>query len=621
MGDFHVKAINTNKERGEFYHAMLRDLEAFDYMLKEGMVEQKSDMIGAEQEMCIVDSKGNPMPAALDILSKIDSEKFTNELALYNLEINLSPQKLTGDCFSQAAKELDDCMRHGREKAAEIDASLFLTGNLPTLGFRHLMFDYMTPEDRYKLISAELLKQRGRDFEVFLQGVDDFQATLDSVLFEACNTSFQLHLQIDPREFVTMHNWAQMISGPVLAAATNSPLLFGKELWDENRIALFKQSLDTRSKRNYSRVQLPRVYFGNDWLRDSPVSLWKADLTRFPVLVRGYGDDDPFESLKNGITPKLKSIRLHNGTTYTWNRLCYGVANNSPHIRIECRYLPAGPTMADEMANFAFWIGLMKGMPEDKNGFWERTDFQVAKSNFVKAARTGLHTVLSWFGKQYAAKDLILDELIPMAWAGLEKMQVDEDNIEKYMGIIASRVGGEQTGADWQRRNFRRLRERFQTAPSLRLLVQQSLYYQQKDLPVHEWQNITRDTLFALPTKLDTQFNCVEDIMTREVVTIQENVTVEVIERIMVWQNLTHLPVEGKHGSLVGMISKSLLENNNFSPDLLARDIMQREVIFVAPEYSIEDAKVLMNDMNIHSLPVVEEGQVVGMLTAGSLML
>jgi hypothetical protein len=503
MGDFHVKAIQSDRERSAFYHAMLRDLNAFDFMLKEGLIEQRSDMIGAEQELCIVDKLGNPLPEAIGILEKLkDEEQYTNELALYNLEVNLSPQRLRGDCFTKVAAELKECIDKGREVAAAYDASLFLTGNLPTLSFRHLMFDFMTPEDRYKLISKELLQLRGRDFEIFLQGIDDFQATLDSVLFEAMNTSFQLHLQIDPREFASIHNWAQMISGPVLAAATNSPLLFGKELWDENRIALFKQSLDTRTQKNHSRIQLPRVYFGHDWLDDSPVALWREDVVRFPVLVRGYGEEDPFEQLKQGITPKLKSIRLHNGTTYTWNRLCYGVANNVPHIRIECRYLPSGPTMVDEIANFAFWIGLMKGMPEEHKAFWKTTDFQIAKSNFIKAARTGISTVLHWFGRNYCAKDLILDKLLPMAWEGLEKMNVDESDIEYYLGIIGSRVASEQTGAQWQRRNFRRLKDRFETAPALRLLVQESVYYQSKDIPVHSWKNVDRETINELPTKL-----------------------------------------------------------------------------------------------------------------------
>ena len=614
MGDFHVKAIQSDRERSEFYRAMLRDLDAFDHMLKEGMIEQRSDMIGAEQEICIVDQVGNPLPEAIGILEKLkDEEAFTNELALYNLEANLSPQRLEGNCFTRVAEELEQCMQKGRAAAAEFNALLFLTGNLPTLGFRHLMFDQMTPEDRYKLISKELLALRGRDFEIFLQGIDDFQATLDSVLFEAMNTSFQLHLQIDPREFACMHNWAQMISGPVLAAATNSPLLFGKELWDENRIALFKQSLDTRAQKNHSRIQLPRVYFGNAWLDDSPVALWKEDVVRFPVLVRGYGDEDPFDQLKKGITPKLKSIRLHNGTTYTWNRLCYGVANNVPHIRIECRYLPSGPTMVDEIANFAFWIGLMKGMPEEYKEFWKTTDFQVAKSNFIKAARTGIQTVLHWFGKNYCAKDLILEKLVPMAWEGLEKAGVAESDIEYYLGIISERVASEQTGAMWQRRNFRRLKERFETAPSLRLLVQESVYYQEKNIPVHLWKNVTRETIDELPASLDANFRWIEDVMNREVVSVRDNVSVEALVKMMEWKNIRHVPVEGENGALLGMISKTLIEENDFAPSALARDIMHREVVFVSPGYAIEDADMLMKRLNIHCLPVVEDGQVVGM--------
>ena len=615
MGDFNVKAIPNNEQRARFYRAILRDLDAFQFMLDEKIIEERSDMIGAEQEMWIVDPLGRPAPEAMNILDRIDDHRFTNELALYNLEVNLSPQRLTGDCFSKVREELEYCISLGRKKAALSNSELFLSGMLPTINFRHLMFEYMTPEERYKLLSEELLKLRGRAFEVNLEGVDDFQATLDSVLFEACNTSFQLHLQVAPDDFVRMHNWAQMISGPVLSACANSPLLFGKELWSENRIALFKQSVDTRGEKNHSREIVPRVYFGKDWLSDSASQLWRENVARFPLLLQGYGDDDPQDCLDKGIMPRLKSIGLHNGTTYTWNRLCYGIANNIPHIRIECRYIPAGPTPADEIANFAFWIGLMKGMPESYSEFWKDMDFKVAKSNFLKAARTGVQTVLYWFGKNYQAKELIAQVLIPMAQKGLRQMAVREADIDQYLGIILNRVSSERTGAQWQKSNFRMLQKQYKASVSSRLIVQHSLAMQKAGVPIHEWPDILKEPSFTLPENLLPDFDMVEDIMNKDVISLRDNVSLCIAHKIMEWKGFHHIPVEDSSGKLVGMMTaKKILECENIYEQLV-KDVMSINVICAYPGMPIEEAQNLMIKHKIGSLPVVENEILVGILT------
>lgn len=615
MGDFNVRPIRSEQERTDFYKAIFQDLRAFERMLHEGLIEQKSDTIGAEQEICLVDPSGCPKPTALQILDRIQDERYTNELALYNLEANLSPQPLHGDCFRRVADELSDCLQIGQAAAQAEDSRLLLTGNLPTLNFRHLRFDFMTPEERYRLLSNELLKLRGRNFEIYLQGVDDLHTSLDSVLFEACNTSFQLHLQIDPREFVALHNWSQMISGPVLAMGTNSPLLFGKELWAENRIALFKQSLDTRGHHNHGRVHLSRVYFGNRWLEKSPLELWKTDVVRFPVLLRGFGESDPMEALDQGIIPKLKSIRLHNGTTYTWNRLCYGVHQNSPHIRIECRYLPSGPTPVDEIANFAFWIGLMKAYPEGESPFWEFMDFRLVKDNFIRAARYGMHSVLHWFGKNYPVKELVLEHLLPMARQGLERMQILPADVDRYLGVIEQRALAEQTGSIWQQQAFRELNRRFKPALSTRLLVQQMLEYQEADLPVHAWPPLQLPASHTVALPLHGEPLYVEDIMTQEVITIRENVSLEAIRQIFEWRQFHHVLVESPEGKLEGIISDKLLAQYDGEEALLAKDIMIRKVITTSPEASIQEAQALMDQQHIHCLPVIENEKIIGIIT------
>lgn len=614
MGDFNVKRITSDQDRASFYQDMFRDLMAFESMLKQGLIEERSDMIGAEQELCMVHPIGTPAPGALEFLDKIGDDRYTNELALYNLEINLSPQPLTGKCFTDVQNELIECLNKGRKLAAKQKHELFLTGMLPTLGFRHLMFEFMTPEERYRLISEELLRLRGRSFEIFLEGIDDFQATLDSVLFEACNTSFQTHLQIAPSEFVDMHNWSQMITGPVLAIGANSPLLFGKELWAENRIALFKQSLDTRGEKNHSLETAPRVYFGRQWITDSAAELWRENIVRFPVLVKGQGADDPLESLSHGVVPKLKSLGLHNGTTYTWNRLCYGVANNSPHIRIECRYLPSGPTVVDEMANFAFWVGLMKGQPENMKKFWKKTDFRIAKGNFNKAAEMGLQSVLHWFGKNYSAKELILEKMLPMAEEGLRRMKVDNTDIHHYLGIIEQRAMTEKTGAQWQKNNYRKLKDKYKPGVATRLLVQFSLAQQKENNPIHEWDDIIVNDKFKVQQMLNPDIRYVEDIMVRDVISVRSNVSSLVASRIMEWKDFNHIPVEDEKGHLVGILTRRKADLHA-EKNAIIKDIMTINVISIHPKTSLEDAKEVMLKNEIGSLPVVEHGILVGIVT------
>ena len=247
MGDFRVRKITDAEDRRKMYQNVLADVEAFERMLKEDMFEKNPLHIGAEQELCLVNHDFEPSMKALDLLDEIEDEHYTNELALFNLEINLDPFQLHNNCFSEMEKQLFELLDKGKKIATQHQAHILMAGILPTLKYRHLQFENMTPIQRYQTLSTKLSELRGAKFEIYMQGVDEVILSLGSVLFEACNTSFQLHLQMRPEDFVNQHNWSQMISGPVLSACVNSPMLFGNELWAESRIALFKQSLDTRS--------------------------------------------------------------------------------------------------------------------------------------------------------------------------------------------------------------------------------------------------------------------------------------------------------------------------------------------------------------------------------------
>jgi CBS domain-containing protein len=470
----------------------------------------------------------------------------------------------------------------------------------------------MTPIARYKTLSQSLSRIRGSKFEVYLQGVDDMIMSLGSVLFEACNTSFQLHLQVNPNDFVNQHNWSQMIAGPVLSACVNSPLLFGNELWAETRIALFKQSLDTRTSQKYLRTKLPRVYFGRGWLKESPVELWKNDLMRFPLLVTSDDLKDSMALLKSGEIPDLRGIRLHNGTTYTWNRLCYGYSSKQPHLRIECRYLPSGPTAIDEIANFALWIGLMRCEPEGGVEFWKKNSFKAAKNNFILAARSGLNSVYDWYGKNISAKDLMLEKLIPMARQGLLESGVDPDHINKYLGVIQKRVEAEVTGSSWLIKNYRILSKKYGEVLAEKELVKQSIAYQEENIPLYQWKNMENKTI----TSVDQNIS-VDHLMSTDIYSVNENASIELILSILEWKNIHHLPVENDEGDLVGLITDGLVKrlNNITDHPAYAKDIMIKDFYTIGSQYSIKDAEQIMNKTRISGLPVNYQNKLVGMIT------
>ena len=620
MGDFRVRSIKNAADRAKMYRHILDDLQALDLMMEENLLEDGYPKIGAEQEICMVDAQYQPATSAQSFLRQIDDEHYTNELALFNLEINLDPLKLEGNCFQQTETDLLHLLNKGYKLAASFDNHLLLTGILPTLKYRHLQFEYMTPIQRYQAISQVLTEMRGSDFKIYLQGVDELNTSLGSVLFEACNTSFQLHLQMQPKTFVDKYNWAQMITGPVLSACVNSPLLLGKELWAETRIALFKQSLDTRSPSNHKRKKMPRVFFGNNWLKGSPANLWKEEVLRFPLLFTSDDFEESTANLKQGKMPDLRAVRLHNGTTYTWNRLCYGNSKNRPHLRIECRYLPAGPSPVDEIANFAFWIGLMQGQPDSLTDFWKKTDFKIAKNNFIKAARYGLQVVFEWFGKQISAKQLILEELLPIAKNGLEKFQVDKKDIAYYLSIIEQRVRQETTGAVWLVRNYRNLQLRYSKATALQELNAHTITFQKANLPVHDWPDLTPDSKLII-SKTDSNLR-VEELMSIDIFSVDAGDSVDVAITMFSWRPFHHIPVENEQGEVIGMLTDGLLERFRKTKSnalVLIKEIMIKDFVMLNPSDSIAKAKKVMQEYQLSGIPVTYQQKLVGMLTVSDL--
>lgn len=616
MGDQQINRL-AGKEKKEFLRFLLDDIQALEQMEREGMIEAGITRIGAEQEFCLVGEDLRPSMNGPETLRDINEEHFTSELAKWNLEINLDPQHFSGKCFSTMHEQLDSLLKLARAKAKERKDKIILTGILPTIRKSELDFKNMTPNPRYKVLDQTLKEQRGEAFNLYIEGVDEVSLKHDSILFEACNTSFQIHLQISPEEFVDRYNWAQVISGPVLSACVNSPILLGKELWSETRIALFRQSIDIRNTGNYIRERQPRVAFGHAWLENSATEIFKQDVTQYNLLVSGEIEESSLDVLNRGDIPSLRAMNLHNGTIYKWNRACYGIGGGVPHLRIENRYVPSGPTTIDEMAITVFWTGLMMAMPDNCRGAWsKKMFFQDVRSNFLKSARNGLANEFRWFGRCVDASRLVNDILLPMAEEGLYENGIPEEEYLPYLKVIEARVSKGQTGSDWIIQSLRQARRDGASRDEALLMITNSMESQAREgAPVHEWSIPTKKVIHDIPAK----YTRVDSIMTTDLVTVREDDLVLLAERLMEWNDHDTLPVENIKGQVIGLISQLEIDAANeqveHAKGSLVKEWMQSDIVTIGPESSLDKAMKALELNESRCLPVVKEGTLVGVIT------
>ncbi|WP_034261641.1 CBS domain-containing protein [Altibacter lentus] len=612
MGEHKVLSTLQHKDRAKFIGHLLNDIKALEQMLEKGLIEDDIVRIGSEQEFCLLTPHWRPSDRAEAILKAIDDPHFTTELARYNLEINLDPVRLTSNCFSLMESQLNELLQKASTTAKQYDTHVLLTGILPTISKNELEFYYMTPQPRYWALNDMMKELRGSDFQLYIKGVDDLSIHHDSVLFEACNTSFQMHLQIPPQDFISSYNWAQAISGPILGISTNSPLLLGRELWDETRIALFQQSIDTRFSSYALKDQQARVSFGTQWESGSIADIYKNDIAIHKVILSKDIEKDSLDILAEGGVPKLPALNLHNGTIYKWNRPCYGVGGGKAHVRIENRYIASGPSTLDEMATFVFWVGLMIGRPSSFDHMPAVMDFRDAKSNFIKAARTGKHAVLQWMDKAYSVKDLILKELLPIAYSGLKKAGIDSADIERFLKIIEIRANG-ITGSQWMVQNFRKLRKTMKKDDALRILTKSMYEAQETGKTVNEWPQVNYRAGALSSAHL------VGHIMSTQLFTVKENDLASLATSVMEWKNVHHVPVEGKSGALRGLLTWTHMEkhkkNEENDSTLTVADIMVKDVTTVRSDTPISEAIALMKEHEFGCLPVVKDNEMIGIIT------
>jgi len=621
MGEQKVSLVEDSQQMNHFIRALLNDVKALEHMLEHDWFDNDVMHIGAEQEMALVDLKNfKPATIAMEVMEGMAEHKWLeSELAKFNLEICLTPQKFTGDCFTKMQHEISSRLNIISENLKTFDADILLTGILPTLRKRHLELDYLTPKKRYFALMEGINRQLiGSSFELRLEGIDELMLKHDSPLLEAVNTSFQVHLQVSSSEFVKMYNISQALTAPVMAIAANSPIVFGKRLWHESRIAMFQQAIDTRTTHNHLRERSPRVNFGNKWLDNSILEIYKEDISRFRVIISSDVSEDSLDLIAKNVTPNLRALQVHNSTVYRWNRPCYGISpNGKPHLRIENRVIPAGPTVLDEMANTALWLGAVKGMDKNLDDIRTKLSFSDARDNFIKAAKHGIDSKFTWFNdKKISACDLILQELIPIAIEGLQSMSVDQADIDKYMDVIKERAENHMNGARWQLRSYTKLKEETTQAEALTILAQSIHVNQKSQTPGHLWE---------LPTVDSTEHFHPQDLMVSEFMqtdfqTVQKGDILEFVLELMNWQNVKFMPVEDSKANLVGLVASDIMikhfANNAESKEFITvEEIMIKNPICIEPEATIQEAMKLMNEHKVDCLPVVQDNELIGMIT------
>jgi CBS domain-containing protein/gamma-glutamyl:cysteine ligase YbdK (ATP-grasp superfamily) len=621
MGEHTVEQHVDEKKAQAFMKALLEDLRALAFMLEDDRIESGVMRIGAEQEMFLIDRYLRPAPVSLEVLKHANDARLTTEIARFNLEANLTPLKLEHDCFSRLEQELEELLERARNSAATQDADILLSGILPTLQKSDLTLDNLTPIPRYHELDRGVIRLRGGPLSIHIKGLDELHLTHDNIMMESCNTSFQVHFQSNPKEFANHYNIAQAITAPVLAVAVNSPLLFGHRLWQETRVALFQHSTDERSRPQLTRNQPTRVNFGDRWLQHSIVELFHDQITRFRPIMINEPDENPFHVLARGETPSLSALRLHNGTVWRWNRACYGVTEGVAHLRIENRALPSGPTVIDEIANAAFFTGLMAALPQAYGEIAKRMAFDDAKMNFFRAARHGLDAHFHWIdGHSHDAPSLILDHLLPLARQGLRSAQVSSGDVDKYLRIVEERARSRQTGAGWIMKSLTAMQSSISKDARQRKLTSAMLANQKTGQPVHRWTKIKKTETEGW----EQGYRTVGQFMSTDLFTVSPDDLVDLAASVMDWRHIRHVPVEDQDGRLVGLVThrgvlRIMCTGNRANGDdssMTVRDVMVHNPVTISPDTSSLEAIEIMRSNRVGCLPVVEGDQLVGIVTS-----
>ncbi len=485
-----VPAIVISQADRRAYREKVRHcLDVLARMLRESRFETEPRQVGLEIELNLVDSGGWPSMKNADVLGAIADPAWATELGQFNLEINVPPRTLAGTALGELEDQVRASLNHADQEAVQTGARLAMIGILPTLRESDVDERAISANPRYRLLNEQIFAARGEEMGISIEGTELLETYVDTIAPEAACTSVQFHLQVGPEAFGNYWNAAQAMAGVQVALGANSPFLFGRELWAETRITLFQQATDTRPDELKAQGVRPRVWFGERWIT-SVFDLFEENLRYFPALLPLCDEEDPLAALDDGRAPQLSELTLHNGTVYRWNRPVYAVVRNQPHLRVENRVLPAGPTVADTFANAAFYYGLVRMLAEAERPVWTQMSFAAASDNLLEAARNGIEARLYWPGLgEVPVTEITLRRLLPLAWEGLSRSGADSEQAERLLGIIEQRCLTGRNGATWQAGALHALEESGSLArpEALRQMTLRYLDHMHTNVPVHAW--------------------------------------------------------------------------------------------------------------------------------------
>ncbi|MCY1143914.1 glutamate-cysteine ligase family protein [Actinoplanes sp. Pm04-4] len=488
MGKDLATLVFAPESRVTYRHKVRRCLDAFAQMLHQGVLAGSASdnaMTGLEIELNLIDDTGRPAMRNAEVLAQLDDPVFQTELGQFNLELNAPPRPIAGRGLEDYERDLLDSLGRADEKT---DCGIVLIGMLPTLTPDHLVLENLSANERYRLLNDEMAGARGEQFDLDIRGAEQLRSANSSIVTEAACTSVQCHLQVPPDRFDRYWNASQAIAGIQVAVGANSPFLHGRRLWAETRIALFQQATDTRPEELKAQGVRPRVWFGERWIT-SVTDLFDENVRFFAPLLPILDEEDPLEVLQAGGVPRLGELRLHNGTVYRWNRPVYDVMDGRPHLRVENRVLPSGPTVADLLANAAFYFGLVRQLAEDDRPIWSRLPFAAAQDNFHAGALRGLEATAYWPGHgETPVAELVRSVLLPLAYEGLDSYGVEPAIRDRLLGIIDERCRLGRNGAWWQTEAVRVAESRgLSRSAALHDMLLRYTDLHRTNAPVHTW--------------------------------------------------------------------------------------------------------------------------------------
>jgi len=476
MGSEIAKTEFSEEDFRQFHQNLRKETRILMEWFSSNLFDDHQEMCGMELEAWLVDRHCDPTARNEEFLQRVNTPLVVPELSKYNFELNIAPHRLDSHLPEFLKNELHKLWNLCAVNARDMGCNTLMIGILPTLQDRMLTLRNISSLQRYHALNREILRSRSRDpLRIHIEGTrDSLEVVHRDVMAEAATTSLQIHFQVPVSKAAAVYNIAHVLSAPMVALTANSPFLFGRELWDETRIPLFEQALKTPAFVDLSGRAVSRVTFGRDYVRNSLMEVFLENLDGFPTLLPVTFDED---------FSLLNHLRLHNGTIWRWNRPLIGFGEDGrPHVRIEHRVPPAGPSIPDIVANILFFYGaILHLQPEVPQA---AISFEQARTNFYTAARVGLDAMLTWSsGNPVPVDTLLLQELIPGAMQALGGLGIDSHDLQYYLGdMLTRRVATRRNGAWWQKNFIRR------HGPDFRAMTQAYLENQQRNIPVHEWR-------------------------------------------------------------------------------------------------------------------------------------